>query len=40
MKDNYIKAGYLLWVVVHLFLLFAVSDGMFDKDNYNGGVVT
>ena len=38
MKDRFVKGGYLLWVVVHLFLLFAVSEGVFDKSNYNGGI--
>jgi len=40
LKDisNRAKGGYLLWVVAHLFLLFAVSDGMFDKRNYDGGI--
>ena len=40
LKDisNRAKGGYLLWVVAHLFLLFAVSDGIFKKGNYNNGI--
>tara|TARA_B100000945_G_C20194750_1_gene508596 strand:+ start:497 stop:733 length:237 start_codon:yes stop_codon:yes gene_type:complete len=33
MKDNYIKVGYLSWVLVQMICLFMFSNGIFNKIN-------